>query len=739
MATVNINEFKPEDIDLKIEKRIPVTCKQFDNIILSFNVFDYTIPVDLDGYFIELKIQQPNGQKFTQSTGIVKTGNNVKITCANEVSNVYGKVKIELDFTNSANLKKSSFVIVINVKESIGGESEGGSATPGNGVPVALAIPLAELEAYVAEATVLNESFATNTATQATTQASLNASVTSAQNIADSVADSLETANNLNANVDTARALNDALVADIAIGNPLKTDLTSINSTASATKIALEAKIVTANEKIAEFESYDTSGLIAKVDGLQADVDADEANTANMQSEIATARNGKTNLKDGIVELIKTNAPVSSVVNDTNFTNLKNDVEAARLGEVSLVLGIRDAINAIVDPLKDEVNAISLTNADTTLRSEISDARMGSSTLKIGIQEAINNIKNTLELEIADIANKVGTDPALATEISNARNGEDTLKDGIIKLVQDNIPDTSADSTVLVALLADVVAARLGQASLTIGIRNAIDATVDPLKAQIDNMTLNNSDAVLREEVSDARMGNSTLKIGIQEAISDAVESLQAEIDNISVGSGTDPVLVNEITDARNGELTLKAGISSLLSAMKTELEDKIHEASTADDFLAFESEIIASRNGANSLATRLYYMGEEISDNNIAATHDIAALQSDVIGVKENAGSTLKAGVQSMIDTAIENYKPPSDSITIEMVDALNVNLMNVIVSNEKIGGKKFMGMSDNMRVYSFVDLDTYVTISNGVYDKEDKCIKCNNLAIDSVSFCYD
>lgn len=739
MATVNINEFKPEDIDLKIEKRIPVTCKQFDNVILSFNVFDYTIPVDLDGYFIELKIQQPNGQKFTQSTGIVKTGNNVKITCANEVSNVYGKVKIELDFTNSANLKKSSFVIVINVKESIGGESEGGSATPGNGVPVALAIPLAELEAYVAEATVLNESFATNTATQATTQASLNASVTSAQNIADSVADSLETANNLNANVDTARALNDALVADIAIGNPLKTDLTSINSTASATKTALEAKIVTANEKIAEFESYDTSGLIDKVNSLQADVVADEANTANIQSEIATARNGKTNLKDGIVELIKTNAPVSSVVNDTNFTNLKNDVEAARLGEVSLVLGIRDAINAIVDPLKDEVNAISLTNADTTLRSEISDARMGSSTLKIGIQEAINNIKNTLELEIAEIDNKVGTDPALATEISNARNGEDTLKDGIIKLVQDNIPDTSADSTVLVTLLADVAAARLGQASLTIGIRNAIDATVDPLKTQINNMTLNNSDAVLRSEVSDARMGNSTLKIGIQEAISDAVESLQAEIDNISVGSGTDPVLVNEITDARNGELTLKAGISSLLSAMKTELEDKIHEASTADDFLAFESEIIASRNGANSLATRLYYMGEEISDNNIAATHDIAALQSDVIGVKENAGSTLKAGVQSMIDTAIENYKPPSDSITIEMVDALNVNLMNVIVSNEKIGGKKFMGMSDNMRVYSFVDLDTYVTISNGVYDKEDKCIKCNNLAIDSVSFCYD
>lgn len=516
MATVNINEFKPENIDLKIEKRIPFTCKQFDNIILSLNVFDYSVPVDLTNYFVELKIQQPNGQKFTQSAGIIKTGNNIKITCANEVSNVYGKTKIELDFTDNANLKKSSFVIVINVKESIGGSAGDGSATPGNGVPVALAIPLSELEAYVAQATVLNGTFATNTATQATTQASLDASVISAQNIADSVADSLETANNLNANVDTARALNDALVADIAIGNPLKTGLTSINSTATATSSALQAKIDTADAKIAEFESYDTSGLIAKVDGLQASVNAEGTSITNIQNEITTARNGKTNLKDGIVDLIKTNAPVSSVVNDTNFTNLKNDVEAARLGKTTLVLGIRDAIHAITDPLQDQVDAIGVTNSDATARAEITDARMGSSTLKIGIQKAIADAKAALELEIGS---GTGVDTALANEIADARNGQYTLKAGI---------------------------------------QNMVNTSASNLQSQINAITGNVEDMVLRAEVEDATVGYNDLKAKLDAVVANASSATQTVANDVAT-------INNSLTSVKNGASTVKIGIQTMI------------------------------------------------------------------------------------------------------------------------------------------------------------------------------
>lgn len=609
MANVNINEFKPEDIDLKIEKRIPVTCKQFDNVILSFNVMDYSVPVDLTEYFVELKIQQPNGSKFTQSTGIVKTGNNVKITCANEVSNVYGKTKIELDFTNGTNQKKSSFVIVINVKESIGGESSSGSATPGNGVPVALAIPLAELETYVAEATVLNESFATNTATQATTQASLNASVISAKSVADSVADSLETANNLNTNVDVARALNDALVADIAIATPLKTDLTSINSIASATKTSLEAKIATANEKIAELESYDTSGLTAKVNTLQADVDAEEINIANMQSEIATARNGQSTLKAGIIDLIQETAPSFSVVSDTNFTNLKNDIETARLGEVSLTLGIRDAINNIVDPLKNQVNAISLTNADSTARVEIADARMGSSTLKIGIQKAID----------------------------------------------------------------------------------------------------------------------------------DAVNYLESEISGSGLGGGTDEILTQEVIDARNGQITLKAGIAAAISQVKLQLEGEMGNILNADDFAILQGEIVAARYGSGNLSGRLAQMVENAEADNYIVTANVTEIQDDIKSVKDQSSISLKAGVQNMIDIAIEPFIVPSSAVTTDMFDTMNVNIMNVIISNEKNSGKHFAELADSMRVYSLVDTNTYMVITNGVYDQVEKCVKSNNIAIDSVAFCYD
>lgn len=607
MATVNINEFKPENIDLKIEKRIPFTCKQFDNIILSLNVFDYSVPVDLTNYFVELKIQQPNGQKFTQSAGIIKTGNNIKITCANEVSNVYGKTKIELDFTDSSNLKKSSFVIVVNVKESIGGSAEGGSATPGNGVPVALAIPLSELEAYVAQATVLNGTFATNTATQATTQASLDASVTSAHNIANSVASSLSTANNLNANVDTARALNDALVADIAIGNPLKTGLETINTTASTTSTALQAKIDTADKKIAEFKSFDTSGLITKVDGLQASVNAEGTNITNIQNEIATARNGKTNLKDGIVDLIKTNAPVSSVVNDTNFTTLKNDVEAARLGEVSLTLGIRDAINNVVDPLKTQVNNISLSGADTALRSEVSDARFGKSTLSLGIQKAISDVKAALELEI-DSRVGTGVDTALTNEVIDARNGELTLKAGMHTMV-----NTSASN----------------------------------LQSQINAITGNVKDTELRAEVKDATVGYNDLK---------------AKLDAV-------------VTNASSATQTV---------------------------------------------------------------ANDVATINSSLTSVK-NGASTVKIGIQTMIDTALDNWEIPAEAITMEMVDDININIMTSMVAIEKGTQKRFNTLSDNMRVETFTDNDNYLTIQCGVYDKDNKQIKSKNVTLDYLAFCFD
>lgn len=562
---VNINEYKPEDIDLKIEKRIPLVCKQNDNITLNFNVFDYGNPVDLSNFFIEFRIQQNNGATHVQTTGLTKSGNAIKIVCANEVTALAGKTKIELDFTTQDSLKKSSFVIIIQVKETIGADPGAGTVNPGN-IPVNYAIDLNELENYVAQANTLSADFATNVATQAQTQASLNASVQSAQNVADSVADSLETANNLNIHLDEARALNDALQADINAGIPLKNDLTSINATAQATKTALEADIATAEQKLTEFENFDTSGLITKVNTLQTDVDTAETNITNIQSEVTTARNGQLTLKDGIIDLVQEYAPTSSLVDNSTFAALANDVAAARLGETTLTLGIRDAINAVVDPLKTQVNNISLSGADTTLRSEVADARFGETTLKLGIQKTVNDAKASLQSQIDSItASGTGTDPALVNEISDARNGQTTLKGGVQSLINVAKADLQTQINMLQATTQD--------ADLRAEVRQACGE--DSLKTKLDSMASTAASATqavattasnIQSDINSCKGGfpSITLASGVQNMIDTALDNFEipAEaitmemVDDININIMTTMVAIEKGTRKRFNNLS---------------------------------------------------------------------------------------------------------------------------------------------------------------------------------------
>ncbi len=562
---VNINEYKPEDIDLKIEKRIPLVCKQNDNITLNFNVFDYGNPVDLSNFFIEFRIQQSNGAVHSQTTGITKSGNAIKIVCANEVTARAGKTKIELDFTTTDNLKKSSFVIIIQVKETIGAIPSDGSVNPGN-IPVNYAIDLNTLENYVTQANALSADFATNVTTQAQTQASLNASVVTAQNIADSVANSLETANNLNIHLEEARALNDALQADITAGTPLKNDLTSINSTAQTTKTALEADIATAQQKLTEFENFDTSGLIAKVNTLQGDVDTAETNITNIKNEITTARNGQLSLKDGIIDLVKLYAPTTSLVDNSTFAALANDVAAARLGKTTLTLGIRDAINAIVDPVKTQVNSLSSNSTDTTLRSEVADARFGKTTLKLGIQKTVNDAKASLQSQIDSItAGGTGTDPALANEISDARNGQATLKGGVQSLI--NVAKADLQTQI------NLVEATTQDADLRAEVRQACGE--GSLKTKLDSMastaasatqTVANTASNIQSDINSCKGGfpSITLASGVQNMIDTALDNFEipAEaitmemVDDININIMTTMVAIEKGTRKRFNNLS---------------------------------------------------------------------------------------------------------------------------------------------------------------------------------------
>ena len=563
---VNINEYKPEDIDLKIEKRIPLVCKQNDNITLKFNVFDYGNPVDLSNFFTEFRIQQNNGATHVQTTGITKSGNAIKIVCANEVTALAGKTKIELDFTTTDNLKKSSFVIIIQVKETIGADPGAGTATPGN-IPVNYAIDLNKLENYVAQANTLSADFATNVATQKATQASLNASVATAKNAADSVANSLATAQNLNTHLDEARALNDALQADITAGTPLKNDLTSINATAQTTKTALEADIATAQQKLTEFENFDTSGLITKVNTLQGDVDTAETNITNIKNEITTARNGQLTLKDGIIDLVKEYAPTTSLVDNSTFAALANDVAAARLGETTLTLGIRDAINAVVDPIKTQVNNISLSGTDTTLRSEVADARFGQTTLKLGIQKTVDDAKASLQSQIDSMATTGGTgaSPALVNEIADARNGQATLKGGMQSLVNTAKADLQTQINLVEATTQD--------ADLRAEVRQACGE--GSLKKKLDTMgstaasatqTVANTASNIQSDINSCKgsFPSITLASGVQNMIDTALDNFEipAEaitlemVDDININIMTTMVAIEKGTRKRFNNLS---------------------------------------------------------------------------------------------------------------------------------------------------------------------------------------
>lgn len=551
MAEVNINNFESSDIDLKIEKRIPLVCKQYDDITLNFNVFDYGNPVDLSKYYIEFKVRQPNGNEVTQTSGIIKNSNSIKIDCIDEVTAVYGEVKVELDFTSSDNKQKSSFVIVINVKESL----TGGEKIPEEEKPIALSIELSNLDSYLSEAKELNQSFASNVSIAKETQDKLDKAVSDTNKIVSEVSANLQVAVNLNTNLEEAKKLNNSLADNISKGRPLKSDLQSATSTASEVKDSLISATKTANDKLDEINSL-TNGLAPKVESIE--------------SEIEIARNGKATLLEGIKSLAGTSSGGSSTgsttpVDSTTVTNLKSEIEAARMGE---------------------------------------------NTLKLGIQ---------------------GT------------------------------------------------------------VRKAIDG----VNTRIDNLTIGNEDSVVRQEIS----------------------------------------------DARNGELTLKSGINKVVNSAKEELEKKIAENSTGIDE-ELRNQVAVACEGYGSLQGKLSDMNSTINDNAdkvFKHGNRIDALDGVCNSFKDGANITVKQGVQNMIDASINSIAMPDGAITVEQVDALNANMMNVIICTEKSFGKSFFGLTENMRVYSFANIDSNVVIKNGIYDKENKYIRSNGTIIESVAFCYD
>lgn len=124
--TINgdIFEFPTKKLDLKRDKDIVINCKQLDDIILSFDVYDNGKKVDISDYSVQLIGGIGNNLVIT-SKGINKSGNNVKVQCPRQLTFVPGEVLSEFKFTKNGKQKRS-FNVTINVQKCVEGSVESG-------------------------------------------------------------------------------------------------------------------------------------------------------------------------------------------------------------------------------------------------------------------------------------------------------------------------------------------------------------------------------------------------------------------------------------------------------------------------------------------------------------------------------------------------------------------------------------------------------------------------------------
>lgn len=142
-----IYHLEPEDIDLKENERVRITCKQLDDIVLHLNVYDYGKAVNLSGYTIQLRVKKPDDSVIIQSDNIAVENNHLVIKCKSGTTSVAGQVKGEIVLFNNSLRQKSSFDIIFDVKESV--------ITTGGQLPNVVITEIERLGEVLQEATIV--------------------------------------------------------------------------------------------------------------------------------------------------------------------------------------------------------------------------------------------------------------------------------------------------------------------------------------------------------------------------------------------------------------------------------------------------------------------------------------------------------------------------------------------------------------------------------------------------------
>jgi hypothetical protein len=120
MADTSIFEIDNHDIDLKNYQKINLKACLNDTVILKFDVFNNSTPVDLTDFYVEFRAYLPKSTvPYSQVDNVVKSGNTLTITCDKELCAEIGQIQATLRIWNSQMLQKSNYLIILKVMSTI--------------------------------------------------------------------------------------------------------------------------------------------------------------------------------------------------------------------------------------------------------------------------------------------------------------------------------------------------------------------------------------------------------------------------------------------------------------------------------------------------------------------------------------------------------------------------------------------------------------------------------------------
>jgi|GEM_PF-1879989 len=365
----NIYLFDSNDIDLRDTSRVVLqTCKQYDDILLSLNLFYDGNVLDLTPYTIDLRALKPDGTFIIQTTDITKSVNNVNIKCIRDITRVAGKLRCELRLVNGETKQKTSFDFIIPIKPSVINDDSVGSRN--------IITILEELNTSIATGTILH--------------------------------------NNLLNDIDVGSDLHVDLGSDISAGNILKTNLENVTNTANTTKTNLETATTNANNKKVELEGVISTADTSKTELVNATNLADAKKTeldtsiANAQDDINTILSAgnksftipstawigtEPNLTYTLTHNLNSKSLIVQVVDTDSQKSMLADYRYVDMNSIELQSIERKNVTV-------SINASYYTGKDAnTIAQEVIDARKGEVSLKSKI--------DGIDSQLADNAKKI--------------------------------------------------------------------------------------------------------------------------------------------------------------------------------------------------------------------------------------------------------------------------------------------------------------------------------------------